>query len=786
MTPEDPELRRALDARSGVPSPEYRARLSTVLGAGRPAARTTPAIALVAAACLAIAMVGVLLLSRLGPQATYGPGPASAARSQATPSPAAEAVIGSVAMFGDSGWAVAVDSGGRITDLLRTGDGGRTWRAVTPHGVQGSFIFGAEPIDARRAWLMAAGPSQEGTGPVDLWATNDGGQTWSKTTAPGFVFRGALITFTDGTHGWLAVPGEPLSQEQQQGIVIDRTVDGGKTWQRVAETSWPPAKSTRGAPPLNCGKSDLSFLDATTGWLTGGCTAGITFDMTADGGVTWSAQPLTAPGGVKFSAACGGGPCTLSAPRFVPQPVGSDQGLFASLGYMVLHDTGAYPGRSWLYTSNDHGRSWTIHRLPGPEATVAMVTSSVGFASVLAIDSAGVFVPAAPWLYRTDDGGRSWQPVAANVQLSYATLDCVSASRCWALSSSQTDSSTRLYETTDGGRTWSQLTGPTTPPTPPPSPTPALTPGVIAKPPGPIVLPASVQLSAPSTDVVWALVANEYLYRSTDRGATWQQEPLLPSKAFCPAHASPCPYPPPTEISFVSDREGWFMTGDSGQAQCSAEAVTVWHTADAGATWQWLGSKGIPLSQCKAGLSFADSNRGFLSAWNPTHGAVIYRTMDGGRTWRASQPLTLPFKTVCVDCIATQAGSVRAFGSTLLVLVRQQAGSTDHYVLGSTDGGVTWAYLASRPTNGGFAIVTASRWLQVILPGQSVETTDAGKSWNPYSSDYTQAAGVAPDVVFADPLVGYATVRGGISRTVDGGQHWTAIETPGTGMTTTG
>jgi photosystem II stability/assembly factor-like uncharacterized protein len=67
-----------------------------------------------------------------------------------------------------------------------------------------------------------------------------------------------------------------------------------------------------------------------------------------------------------------------------------------------------------------------------------------------------------------------------------------------------------------------------------------------------------------------------------------------------------------------------------------------------------------------------------------------------------------------------------------------------------------------------------------------VETTDAGKTWHPYPADYTQAAGVAPDVVFADPLVGYATVRGGITRTVDGGSHWTAIETPGTGMTTTG
>ena len=39
---------------------------------------------------------------------------------------------------------------------------------------------------------------------------------------------------------------------------------------------------------------------------------------------------------------------------------------------------------------------------------------------------------------------------------------------------------------------------------------------------------------------------------------------------------------------------------------------------------------------------------------------------------------------------------------------------------------------------------------------------------------------LTPEVVFADSLVGYATVRGGISRTVDGGLHWTDVHTPGT------
>ena len=49
-----------------------------------------------------------------------------------------------------------------------------------------------------------------------------------------------------------------------------------------------------------------------------------------------------------------------------------------------------------------------------------------------------------------------------------------------------------------------------------------------------------------------------------------------------------------------------------------------------------------------------------------------------------------------------------------------------------------------------------------------------------YASGYGQAAPIAPIVVFGDPQVGYATVRGSLQRTVDGGLHWSAIRTPGT------
>ena len=322
---------------------------------------------------------------------------------------------------------------------------------------------------------------------------------------------------------------------------------------------------------------------------------------------------------------------------------------------------------------------------------------------------------------------------------------------------------------------------PTASVTPTPTSVPTATPlagvvaGVLTKPPGRIDLPAGAQLSAPSPYVIWALMVDQYLYRSTDRGATWQQEPLPPPQGHLPQ-----------EVSFVSDAEGWVIRNGSVVAQidpCAIEPTAVWHTTDAGRTWQLLPSKGIPTSGCKSGLTFVDSSRGFLDAWDPNRAAVIYRTTDGGQTWTASQHLPYPpsFKTVCVACGLAEAGTVRAFGSTLLVAAWQPSDPSTQYVFRSIDGGATWTYEASPPRQGGNVdFVTATRWLELIGPGQSKETINAGATWHAFASDYSQAAPVAADFVFADSQVGYGTVRGEITRTVNGGLHWVQIKSPGT------
>jgi hypothetical protein len=295
----------------------------------------------------------------------------------------------------------------------------------------------------------------------------------------------------------------------------------------------------------------------------------------------------------------------------------------------------------------------------------------------------------------------------------------------------------------------------------------------------PIVLPTTAELSAPSKDVVWALVASTLLFRSTDRGATWEQRTLPPRAGGGN----------PPVLSFVDADNGWYFVGGVPETQCNGAGAEVWRTTDGAATWQLVAQvqwtqpphtdSGIAYAQCKDGLSFIDPTHGFLGGWDPNHRPTVYRTSDGGKTWSAS---TLPDPPGFVS----QAGGstlrlrlVKGFGGTLLALA--DANRAPAYVFRSTDGGATWAYLATA--NGGStypAFVTATRWLVIYNDGSGQETTDAGKSWHPFSTDYADAAGVASTFTFADASIGYGTVRGGIKRTADGGSHWMRIATPGT------
>jgi len=280
-----------------------------------------------------------------------------------------------------------------------------------------------------------------------------------------------------------------------------------------------------------------------------------------------------------------------------------------------------------------------------------------------------------------------------------------------------------------------------------------------------ISLPTDVQLSAPSPRVVWTLVADTLLFVSTDGGNTWSKRSMPTSLGL------------PPSIWFVDEKEGWLLTTGSPETQCNAESAAIWHTTDGAVTWTQLQAQGIADSQCKRNISFADPRHGFFTAWDDNHRPTVYRTSDGGLTWVGSALLDPPGFVTQAGGFTLQPSLVRSFGGTSLVAAY---GGGAEYVFLSVDGGAVWTSVsASSEIPEDVAFVTAARWLKIGNDGSGFETLDGGRSWHAWSSDYSDAAGVVSQFTFADGAVGYGTVRGTIYRTLDGGAHWTRLETPG-------
>ena len=311
----------------------------------------------------------------------------------------------------------------------------------------------------------------------------------------------------------------------------------------------------------------------------------------------------------------------------------------------------------------------------------------------------------------------------------------------------------------------SEATGaPVTSSTPAPTQAAAATGGVPAP-----LLP--VVVSAPSGNVVWALVDGTRLYRSVDRGANWQQRDLPAGQSFA-------------ELSFLDEREGWILTRGTAAAGCASQSFAVYHTADRGGTWARVSQGDGSDAMCKAGLTFADFQRGWIVLTAVNSPPTVLRTADSGETWQRSFSLPTPpghrFGAESVN----SAGRPHVFLGTLLVTsfaTNDRDGGVYASTYLSNSNGGTWVHIAiaSEP-NVPITFVTVDRWLTVGSTAQWRETTDRGRTWHEFSSDYKGAAPGSPDIVFGDELIGYAVFRGQIQRTTDGGAHWSAIKAPGT------
>jgi photosystem II stability/assembly factor-like uncharacterized protein len=320
-------------------------------------------------------------------------------------------------------WAIVDANATGKSSVVRTEDGGRHWRDVTPplRTVSASAFVGSDA-----AWIEAGALFPPGSEPV--YRTLDGGRSWRLL---GRVPSGCELDFVDTRHGWCAFAGAAAGSST---LRLYRTSDGGSSWRLVSRTGLYDTGSTAGALPYRCDKT-ITFTTRTTGWAASVCSGGSPYLFRSDdGGARWHALArIPLPAGAAAPAGEG-----------VSLPVAAGSRLAVAI------DIDGDPGATAVATSANGGRSWSSRLLPGKREHLR-----------------ADLVEVQHWrftdgthLLSTDDGGRNWRawrPAARMTDFvgSPLSLEFLSSAVGFAVPDGN---SGPLWRTGDGGRHWTRVT----------------------------------------------------------------------------------------------------------------------------------------------------------------------------------------------------------------------------------------------------------------------------------------------------------------------------------------
>ncbi|HYM49711.1 MAG TPA: sialidase family protein [Candidatus Limnocylindrales bacterium] len=268
----------------------------------------------------------------------------------------------------------------------------------------------------------------------------------------------------------------------------------------------------------------------------------------------------------------------------------------------------------------------------------------------------------------------------------------------------------------------------------------------------------------------------------------------------------------PAQYVYFRDREGWAVSfSENG----GAATPGLYHTADAGVSWQRLG--GLPPRQ-KNGhtsgvgentITFVSSQIGWYASEEIAQpgDSGLYLTRDGGRTW-TSQSVQPPAGMTGYDVIL---GYPQVLRDGRLALPVRFGHPTDpnnpaiyfsaaaHYLYISTDGGLTWGNPvrlragSSEPKGSEYLdfYLDASHWwfttnndhpsdTPIPKPQALARTADGGKTWQVFQNP------AIFQMMFSDANSGWAEAEAQsgsdyiniLLRTTDGGAHWQQVAVP--------
>jgi len=164
-------------------------------------------------------------------------------------------------------------AGGTQGTILKTTDGGATWRKVSPAGSADADFRDLEALNEREVFALSSGEGRLSR----LYKTTDGGQSWTLARVNQPEGFWDAISFWDASHAILL--GDPVNGR----FTILTTADGGVTWKQQEGP-----RAEKGEAAFAASGTALFTRGTREAWFGSGGTGGGRVFHTEDGGATWS------------------------------------------------------------------------------------------------------------------------------------------------------------------------------------------------------------------------------------------------------------------------------------------------------------------------------------------------------------------------------------------------------------------------------------------------------------------------------------------------------------------
>ncbi len=276
------------------------------------------------------------------------------------------------------------------------------------------------------------------------------------------------------------------------------------------------------------------------------------------------------------------------------------------------------------------------------------------------------------------------------------------------------------------------------------------------------------------------------VFKTTDGGISWKNvfkdEPSLSIGAMAIAPSNP---------NYI-----WVGTGEANLRNDIITGKGVFFSPDAGKTWQYMGLKDVGQIS-RIAISSSDPNDVFVAAighaWAPNPERGIFRTTDGGKTW---EKVLFVNDTTGASDLVMDPGNPKVLFAAMWQAVRHpwalDDGGPGSGIYRTTDGGTTWKKLTKGLPKGPLGRIALAAApsnpnhiyaLMESKTGMLWSSEDLGDHWTMVTNNheldvrpfYFSRVVVSPDnqneLYFMSFLITKSTDGGKTVKSINGGVH---------------